>query len=149
MFCDWRERCKNEGRPKFFLRLARSNVFASSVNDAKMNADRSVFAPSATESFLDCCGPSTSFRWPIFFLRLAWPNILTTEANDVKMNVDQSFLAPGATECFATGANDAKMKADRSFFCAWRDRTFLRLAQTMQKWTPTEVFSRLVRPNLF
>ena len=36
-----------------------------------------------------------------------------------------------------------------NFFCAWRDQTFLRLARTMQKLTPTEVFSRLVRPNVF
>ena len=72
--------------------------FVPGANDAKMNADRIVFAPGATEKFTDWRERCKTKCRPKLFLHLARPNV------------------------FATVANDAKMKLELSFFCAWRER---------------------------
>ena len=114
-----------------FLRLERSNVFASGANDAKMDADRSVSAPSATEYFFDWHGRSTTVHQPQ--LSCNWGDRST---NGCRQQFSCNWR--GRSTSFA-------------------DRFFLHLAQlnvlttgaNNVKWTPTEVFLPLTRSNVF
>ena len=136
-FSDWRDWRKSSRRLKFFW-LARANY---------------MWPP--TDSFCAWRDWNKSARQPKFF----W-----TGASEVHMTVDRFFLRLARLKVFATGAVEVYMSANRNFFevrwrskngcrpkCfrAWRDQKILRLARSMQKCTPTEVFLRLARPNVF
>ena len=128
-FNDWRERCKNECRPKIFLRLARTmqkwrttevflplvrpKIYPTGANDAKMNADRSVFAPSATESFFDWRGRSISVRRPQFFCDWGDRSTSYRQRKCFRAWRDQKFLRIARPKCFRD----------------WRVRKFLRQAR--------------------
>ena len=162
-FLDWRERTTSDRRPIFILPGATESFcdwcgrsitarhpqfFATEKTEAQMAADRSVFALGATKNFTTA-RPMQKFTPNEDFLRLARRNIFATDENDPKMNADQKNFAPGSTESFNDWRERCKNEADRKIFCTRRDRMFLRLARTMQKWRTTEVFLRLARPKVF
>ena len=105
-----------------FLRLARPNVFATGSNDAKANADRTIFRLAQ---------PNHKYPPIELFSRLVRPKILTTGANDVKMKAIEIFL-PGSTK--------AKKFADR---------IFLQLRWPKHERPPTKTFLRLSRQKFF
>ena len=159
-----------------FLRLARPNVFATGSNDAKTNADRTIFRLAR---------PKHKYPPTELFSRLVRPKILTTGANDVKMKADRNFFAwfdqskkvcgphffatdvtearatadqsvfaSIATEIFSTGVTEAKVSADRSLFAIGATvvqltayRNFFATEVTAARMNADRTIFRLTRPK--
>ena len=104
--------------------------FATVVTEARLTADRSVFAPEATGFFCDWRDRSTDARRAKFicdwrerskiYRRLKQyvrrSQFLATEVTAAQLTTHRRVFEPGATKYFATGVTEIQVTADRCLF---------------------------------